>query len=502
MSIRLRLTLWYAAVMAVTLVGGSLVLYLVLSLNELRQAQDQLLASKGNGLAGSFVLRANRDAVNPPTPTPNGQPRRSLLPQYLNTLAEGDISIVVRDGAGNIGERSSNLGEAELPLDATALAAAERGESSYQDVTLEGVSLRLYTVPAVAGGQIINIVQVARPTRQVDETLASLRSALLTGDTVLILLGALVGWFLAGRSLQPIRRITGTARSIQSSGQLDRRVFYQGPRDELGELAIAINDMLLRLESAFISQRRFVADASHELRTPLTTLRVNIEVLRRQRQDAPPDWGEVLDDLAQEAERMSRLVEGLLDLARADAGQHLDRVPLALDPLLERVERQTAQLRPGVAVHLEGEPVGQVVGNADALVQLLLILIDNAVKYTPPGGAVQLERQRSNGFLELRVRDSGPGIAPPDLPRIFDRFYRSPTSRGRTGTGLGLPIARWIAEEHRGRLTVETDPSHGTTFTIWLPAIPPGTGVPPPPTNGTSDLPPTRERTEALSSQR
>ena len=467
MSIRLRLTLWYTAVLAVTLVGGSVLLYLVFSLNLLRQAQDQLLASKGNGLAGSLALRANQLP-------PSSQSRRGLLPRYLNTLAEGDISIVVRDGEGAIIERSSNLGEVELPLDPAVLAAATRGESSFEDVTLEGTALRLYSAPAVASGQTVSIVQVARPTHQLEETLASLRGVLLVGDSALILFGALAGWFLAGRSLKPIRRITGTARSIQSSGQLDRRVFYQGPRDELGELAHAINDMLLRLESAFNSQRRFVADASHELRTPLTTLRVNVDLLRKQREAAPTDWGEVLDDLAHEVERMGRLVEGLLDLARADAGQHLERVPLPLDPLLERVERQTAQLREGVSVSLEGPPVGQVVGNADGLTQLLLILIDNAVKYTPAGGAVRLERARENGYVELRVHDTGAGIAPADLPRVFDRFYRAPAARGRAGTGLGLPIARWIAEEHQGRLTVETTWGRGTTFIVRVPAAPQG----------------------------
>jgi signal transduction histidine kinase len=462
-SIRLRLTLWYAAVLAVTLVGGSVVLYLVFSLNLLRQAQDQLLASKGNGLAGSLALRANQVS-------PGSQTRRGILPRYLNTLAEGDISIVVRDSNGTIIERSSNLGEVELPLSPAVLDAATRGESSFEDVTLEDTDLRLYSTSAVANGQTVSIIQVARPTHQLEETLASLRAVLLVGDSALILFGALAGWFLAGRTLKPIRRITSTARSIQSSGELDRRVFYHGPRDELGELARAINDMLLRLESAFNSQRRFVADASHELRTPLTTLRVNVELLRKQRDAAPPDWGEVLDDLANEVERMGRLVEGLLDLARADAGQHLERAPLALDPLLERVERQTAQLREGVSVSLEGPPVGQVVGNADGLTQLLLILLDNAVKYTPPGGAVRLERTRENGYVELRVHDTGAGIAPADLPRVFDRFYRAPAARGRTGTGLGLPIARWIAEEHQGRLTVETTWGRGTTFIVRLPA--------------------------------
>ena len=460
MSIRLQLTLWYVAVMMVTLVGGSVILYLVLSLNVLRPARDQTLVGKANSVASAVARR-------PPQQGP--QPRR-LLPQFLNTLAEGDISIMVRNADGGPFERSANLGDDDLPLDERALAAARAGESVFEYVFVDGVRLRQYTTPILANGEFIGVVQVARPTRQVEDTLNSLRDALLIGNSVLVLLGALAGWFLAGRSLQPVRRITHTAEEIESSGQLDRRVFYRGPRDELGELAIAFNNMLGRLEAAFNAQRRFVADASHELRTPLTTLRVNLELLRKDREAVPPAWREVLDDVTLELDRMSRLVAGLLELARADAGQHLERGPIDLDPLLERAERQAEQLASGVDVRLEGPPVGRVSGNPDALAQLFLILLDNAVKYSPPGGVVRVVRGRDDGFVTVGVTDSGPGIASDDIPRVFDRFYRAPSARGRPGTGLGLPIARWIVNEHGGRLMVESTPGRGSTFTVCLPS--------------------------------
>jgi two-component system OmpR family sensor kinase len=465
-SIRLRLTLWYTAVMAVTLICGSVALYLALAFNALRPAQDQLLAGKGNPLANTLALRASQ-------PGTSGSPRRALLPPLLNNLAEGDMLIAVRDANGQTTERSSNLEETDLPLSDATLAAARIGQSRYEDVAVQGIRLRLYTVPVMVEGQTFGLVQVARQIRQLDETLASLRDTLLAGNTVLVLLAGLVGWFLAGRSLEPVRRITRTAEEIGSSGHLDRRVLYRGPRDDLGELAFAFNSMLGRLEAAFSAQRRFVADASHELRTPLTTLRVNLELLRKERtrhRQTPAEWGEILDDLALELERMTRLVEGLLELARADAGQHLERSILDLDPLLERVERQAGQLAPGISVTLEGPPAGEVMGNADALVQLFLILVDNAIKYTPPGGKVSLWRGRDNGFAQVKVIDSGPGIAPEELPRVFDRFYRTAALRGRTGTGLGLPIARWIAEEHHGKLSVESTPGEGSAFTVWLPA--------------------------------
>lgn len=463
MSIRLRLTLWYASVMAVTLIGASIALYLVLAFSVLQPTLDQLLASKGNELAGALARRAAQ-------PPPPGVPRRGLLPQFLNRLAEGDISIAIRDADGQTTERSSNLGDDDLPLTDAALSAARRGSPSYEYVSLEDVRLRLYTVPIIANDDFLGLVQVARPTRQMDETLNGLRNTLLIGDSILLVVGAAVGWFLAGRSLEPVRRITQTARDIETSGQLDRRVFYRGPRDELGELAIAFNRMLGRLEALFNAQRRFVTDASHELRTPLTTLRVNLEVLRKEVRTLPRLWAEVLDDMHLELVRMTRLVEGMLELARADAGQHLERTRLELDPLIERAYRLASQAAQEVKLSLHGEPVGPVLGNADALSQLFTILLDNAVKYTPAGGQVTIERRRENGAVTVKVSDTGPGIAPSDLPRIFDRFYRAPTMRGRSGTGLGLAIARWIAEEHGGEITVQSTPGQGSTFTVRLPA--------------------------------
>ena len=462
-SIRLRLTLWYAAVMAVTLVGASVALYLFLAFNVLQPARDQLLSSRGNGLAAAVGRRASQ-AVQA------GEPVRLALPQLASAGGESDTSFVVRGLDGALLDRSLNLADGELPLSEAARAEALGGGASVETADIGDQPTRIYTAPIVANGEPVGLVQVGRSNRDVEQTLASLRGALLVGNSVLVLVGALVGWFLAGRSLEPVRRITRTAEDIERSGELDRRVFYKGPRDDLGELAIAFNKMLGRLDAVFNAQRRFVADASHELRTPLSTLRVNVDVLRRQRELAPAGWGEVLDDLSLELARLTRLVEGLLELARADTGYRLERERVPLDSLLERVERQVGALAESVRIELRGAPVGEVVANADALTQLFLILLDNAVKYTPAGGVVRLERERRNGVVRVRVADNGPGIPPEAVPRLFDRFYRAPAARGSAGTGLGLAIARWIAEEHEGRVTVRSSPGQGSVFTVTLPA--------------------------------
>jgi signal transduction histidine kinase len=180
---------------------------------------------------------------------------------------------------------------------------------------------------------------------------------------------------------------------------------------------------------------------------------------------------EALADIASEAQRMSRLVTELLQLARADAGQQLERAPVRVDELVLDVVRQMQPHKPAVTLASGPVAAGLVQGSQDALKELLLILVDNALKYTPPGGHVQVGVQRDGGFLVIRVTDDGIGIDPADLPHVFERFYRATHVRQQGGTGLGLSIARWIAERHQGRITVDSTPGKGSTFSVWLPAL-------------------------------
>ncbi|HWP29602.1 MAG TPA: ATP-binding protein, partial [Chloroflexota bacterium] len=206
-----------------------------------------------------------------------------------------------------------------------------------------------------------------------------------------------------------------------------------------------------------------------ELRTPLTTIRGNVELLRRTRDLPPEEVEEALTDIASETQRMTRLVTELLQLARADAGLELPREPVRLDEVLRSVHRQTQLHKPEVEVQLAVDGPAEVLGSTDALQQLFLILVDNALKYTPAGGRVTLRLELQDGQYAARVADTGIGIDPEDLPHVFERFYRSTKVRQEGGTGLGLAIAKWIAEGHGGRITVVSTPGQGSTFTVWLP---------------------------------
>ncbi len=282
----------------------------------------------------------------------------------------------------------------------------------------------------------------------------------------------------AGTALSPIHRITRTAQAIGAEHNFSRRVEHAGPRDEIGQLAITFNEMLTELESAYRqlqqsleSQRRFVADASHELRTPLTTVRGNIELLRREQTIEANERADILSDTKDEVERLIRLVTQLLVLARADAGQALRREPVAIEPLLEDVCKQMRLRAPQRTIDCEASVSAQVLGDRDALKQVLVNLIDNALVHTPTRASIRLTTAQVNGSVALRVQDTGPGIAPYLLPHIFERFYRGDASRTGTSTGLGLAIAKELVEAQGGKIHVESQVGRGSVFTVTLPQV-------------------------------
>jgi len=353
------------------------------------------------------------------------------------------------------------------PLDPMALGESHEVR---RDVHTGGDHRRVMSAPLIVDGRVRGYIQVAASLRTVDAAIDRLLKIMLVGGALALLVSLLLGDYLARRALRPIDAIAQTAKQITAADDLSRRIPYDGPPDELGQLTHIFNNTLERLERLFNVQRRFVADVSHEMRTPLTTIQGNIDLMRR---IGPDD--EAMEAIASEARRMSRLVEDLLLLAKADAGRlPLEQVPAELDTLLVEVYHQAQMLSDGVTIALGQVEPARVLGDADRLKQLLLNLVSNGIKYTPPGGTITLGLAREGNEAVLTVRDTGVGIPPEDLPHVFDRFYRvdKARSRGQGGTGLGLSIAKWIAEAHGGSISVSSVVDAGSVFTVRLPLLP------------------------------
>jgi len=261
-----------------------------------------------------------------------------------------------------------------------------------------------------------------------------------------------------------------SAQTIARSRDFAHRLSVPPHQDELGQLATTFNTMLGSLGQAYQAQQRFVGDASHELRAPLTAIQANLELLERRPDMPPADRQEAVAEASREAHRLTRLVADLLTLARADAGSGLRRQRVELDQVLLAVMHQARHLVHGQQVSVGAlEPIW-VQGDPDRLQQLLLILVDNAIKYTPPGGQITLSLRRQDGRAVMTVQDTGVGIAATDLSHVFERFYRADPARARDpgGSGLGLAIARWIVDQHGGEMTLHSTPGQGTTVTISL----------------------------------
>ncbi len=457
MSIRLRLTLLFSAILAVTLIVFSTTLYVA-------QAQLTLGDIKANltRQAAAFVNGPRHPPGGPGEPPPNG-----TLPGRWTELCNPD---------GTVAARTGDLTDTTLPLSEAGLHAVQNGKDWFETAQFEDQALLIYSQPVITQGQVTQIVKVAAPLAEREQSLNTLRLTLTTGSGVVLVVAFAIGWVLAGTALEPIGRITHTAQAIGAERSFSRRVEHVGPNDEVGQLAVTFNTMLTELESAYRqlqqaleSQHRFVADASHELRTPLTTVRGNIELLGHEPPMDRQEQADVLSETKGEVERLIRLVNQLLVLARSDAGRALRQEPLPLKPLLEDVCRQAKLLSPGRTFNCEAVLDVAVVGNRDALKQVLLILLDNAFAHTPSSATISMTSASADGHVAISVRDTGPGIAPDLLPHIFERFYRGEVSRSGSGSGLGLSIAKELVEAQNGVLTVESLTGQGSVFTVTLP---------------------------------
>jgi two-component system OmpR family sensor kinase len=318
-------------------------------------------------------------------------------------------------------------------------------------------------------GSARNLIVVGAPLRDARELLATLRTALVVGVLAGVLLAGALAAALARRALRPARNIAAAAESIRA-GNHGRRIGYRGPRDELGALAEVLDACFAELEYAVERQRRFVADASHELKTPLAAIRAHTELLHGWAGLDPEAREAALSSLEQGARRASRLLADLVYLARLDREPPTRRVPVRLDQVALDVVREAQPLRPEVAIRIERLDEAEVHGDELRLQQLLLNLLDNALRVSPSGSTVSVAVERGDARANLRVSDAGPGIPPELAERIFDRFYSHvpPEGRATGGVGLGLAIARKIAEDHGGSLSASDAAGGGAVFTATL----------------------------------
>jgi signal transduction histidine kinase len=478
MSIRLRFTLLYNAILALTLIVFGTALYAI----QVRSTYDALKKDlvHSSETVGNSVLRTITDPgmlppnSQAPDKTPPPLPFQDFSQdQFFQRLPEREI-VRVLDGYGNLVASPFGRNEDALPLSADGLQVLQSGREWWQKVENQGQHLLIYSRPILSDGKVAYIVQVARPLDERDHSLQVLGTTLFTASLITLVIAFGIGWALAGITLQPIHRMIQTAQEIGEKRDFTRRVEHTGPPDEVGQLATTFNSMLARLQDAYQRvahslemQRNFVADVSHELRTPLTTLRGNLGLLRRTPPIPAEEQADILNDMVDESDRLIRLVNDLLVLARADAAQNLAHEPFEIRPVLEETCRQARQIDPGRRITLEADPTLAMIGDRDALKQVLLIALDNALKHSE--GDINVSAAEQDGLVEVRVQDRGEGIPPEKLEHVFERFYRGEDRVAIPGFGLGLPIAKALVEGQGGTLRMESQPGQGSTLIAQFP---------------------------------
>jgi two-component system, OmpR family, sensor kinase len=470
LTLKARLTLWHAVtvvcILAIVAAGADWALGRAVEAQIdaalIALAETEAASALDSGEPGELRVHLHEGASRTGSPS----------------LRRLDKLVQIVDASGTVVARSATLGTAALPAPPSLLSRLAGGQITIETLAdFGGEPLRLVSLPIEVEGRFRYALQVATslgPAR------AFLRSArlLFALTSALILVGVVVtGRLLSGRALAPVDRLVAQARMIGAS-TLHDRLPQPATSDELARLVTTLNEMLDRIEHGFDAQRRFTADASHELRSPLSRLRAELEITLRRPRDAT-EYERVLRSCLDEVERLGRLTEALLTLARLDAGESHDasRVETGVNAVVDATLQHlgaTAETR-GIRLVAKLGPDAQVKVAPSFLTLVVGNLVDNALKFSPAGGEVTVTTARRNGDVVLTVADSGPGIPADEVSRVFDRFYRGRAtgSPDAEGVGLGLAIVRSIVEAHGGVVTLESREAHGATFTVRLPLTTP-----------------------------
>jgi len=477
-SVRVRLTLWYTAVLAVVLIALSLVTYFIFWQSTVRRT-DADLAELSNAFLTTLDAEINDQS---------GPDAFKLAAQVAITEHRfRDHIFAIFDAKGTLVVSSQDVPLAAQAVDSAPaellssvsfhrfLDAASSSDRTFGKVLGNKGGYRAYARRFSSGGKA-GTLAILQSLHAQQEMLEEVTATFAWMIPIALLLASGGGYFLARKSLAPVVAMSSQAGRI-GAANLHERLAVQNERDELGHLATSFNDLLDRLNQSFERQQRFMADASHELRTPVAIMRGEAEVALSQKARSAEEYRESLDALHDEAERLTNIVEDLFTLTRADAGQYpIQPREFYLDELVAECvhSARTLALAKKISLHFEEAVESPIHADESLIRRMILNVLDNAIKYTLEGGRVTVSCRRTGNDFALSITDTGPGIPAEIQPRIFERFFRADKARSRSGNddggaGLGLSISRWIGEAHHGRLELTRSDSTGSTFTAYLP---------------------------------
>jgi heavy metal sensor kinase len=481
-SLRFKLTLWYVLILGILLISFSTFLYFTLSKSLHRDVDNK--------------LRSLAELVSSESSSPLSKFGFGNIDQALETsmnLKPIGKFIQVLDESGNIGRKSENLKNVQLPISLNALKNASKGLITFEtNRSIGNTPLRIITFPVVENNHAAKIVQIASSLEGVEDALNTLFIILIITVPLALMVASLGGQFLAHKALKPVDDITQTARMITSQN-LNQRITPPKVKDEISRLIETFNGMISRLDQSFRQIKQFSSDASHELRTPLTILKGEVEVMLR-KERTQQEYQQTLKSNLEEINRMSQIVEDLLLLSKADTGQIiLNKGDINLTEILSEIVAQMDMLARSKRLYLSASNNHQdvhIFGDALRIRELFINLIENGIKYTEEGGSIhislqkeylppvrnqtdRLEKERER-FIKIIVSDTGIGISKEDQEKIFIRFFRVDKARSREqgGSGLGLSICKWIVEAHQGEIKVESELGKGSSFVVKFPSLP------------------------------
>jgi heavy metal sensor kinase len=482
-SLRFKLTLWYVLILGILLISFSSFLYFTLSKSLYRDVDNK--------------LRSLAELIASESASPLSKFGFGNIDQAFETsmkLKPIGKFIQVLDESGKIGRKSDNMINIQLPISLNALKNASKGLITFEtNPSFGNTPLRIITFPVIENNHVTKIVQIASSLEDVEDALNTLFIILMITVPSALMVASLGGQFLARKALKPVDNVTQTARMITSKN-LNQRIQPPKVKDEISRLIETFNEMISRLDQSFRQVKQFTTDASHELKTPLTILKGEVEVALRKKRMAH-EYEQILNSNLEEVNRMSKIVDDLLWLSKADIGEiRLKKEDINLTEILNELVNQMSILAQPKNIHIETlnhhEDI-HILGDMLRIRELFLNLIDNGIKYTEEGGSIKITFEKdawvqdknqvdlaegeSLKFIKVTVSDSGIGISKEEQERIFDRFFRVDKARSRVqgGSGLGLSICKWIAEAHQGEIKVESEIGKGSSFIVKLPLYSP-----------------------------